>query len=746
MPAFGSSAKWLRGPVAGSASKKKANPGQGYDAPRKSFFQSLDPEERAALLKVAPSLRCARLPPPFRATLTTATTPPGTTFHIRALTASPAPTTPSRPRRDKFSDHEQVRTPGKRRVVVDSDDSDDSLANTPTSAHLSLRRGVLGSKPTPLSGGRSRSRILDSDEDVDDAPIARTPRSAAAKPKSSSKPAKSASPLASTRSASAASPRRAAPAPGEVPGEAAAQSPSHSPRVSASARTYDLGVTRDIAARESQLRFEVERLKRHNASLTAENDAVRAQMRAARRDRAATEGSLAMESRELDRLREKAIDEGAVRAAELEDQCERQRRMLQELAVASEALAKDNVLLSTELVSVRDRGDDAERRAAELTERLRSAQRLYLAGQRTLERAEETGGAGRGGEWERRMDALLTPETLSKSRPPASFPSAAPLASVENVAGGARKGVSGALMQERRRLDEENRSLRKALEKAERRARVAEESRMSAASDLAAARRDGGEHARKLRARLEGAARRLQWLVARVEKLDDEAKERDDYVASLERRLLAQHKTMDKMDKHARRGGAGTLSASASRGGANTDGARASGTGTATGSRSARARGVDSAVAFLKSGGKGGWVTGSDGRTPTARRAIGLARRARAAASPAPDRFARTVADASDSDRTDHEEDVEADPSDDASNEDGVRRMDFGDVGDAEEKTSEASGGAAEASEKSAERTSPGLGEDMSLEGIQQYISELQALHQKTGMALRTPNKRDARG
>ena len=68
------------------------------------------------------------------------------------------------------------------------------------------------------------------------------------------------------------------------------------------------------------------------------------------------------------------------------------------------------------------------------------------------------------------MDALLTPETLSKSRPPASFPAAAapPLASVENVAGGARKGVSGALMQERQRLDEENRSLRKALDKAER--------------------------------------------------------------------------------------------------------------------------------------------------------------------------------------------------------------------------------------------------------------------------------------
>ena len=262
---------------------------------------------------------------------------------------------------------------------------------------------------------------------------------------------------------------------------------------------------------------------------------------------------------------------------------------------------------------------------------------------------------------------------------------------------------------------------------------------MSAASDLAAARREGSEHARKLRAQLVGAARRLQWLVARVEKLDDEAKERDDYVASLERRLLAQHKTMDKMDKNARRGRRGDPLRERQRAGANPNGASGSG----TGSRSARASGLDSAVAFLKSGGNGGWVTGSDGRTPTARRAIGPARRARAAASPAPDRFARAVAEASDSDRTDDEEDVEA--ADDVANEDGVRRMDFGDADAAEEKTGKASGGAAAGSEKRAERTSPGLGEDMSLEGIQQYISELQALHQKTGMALRTPTKSDAR-
>ena len=267
---------------------------------------------------------------------------------------------------------------------------------------------------------------------------------------------------------------------------------------------------------------------------------------------------------------------------------------------------------------------------------------------------------------------------------------------------------------------------------------------MSAASDLAAARRDGGEHARKLRARLEGAARRLQWLVARVEKLDDEAKERDDYVASLERRLLAQHKTMDKMDKHARRGGAGTLSASASRGGANTDGARASGTGTATGSRSARARGVDSAVAFLKSGGRG-MGHGVGRGTPTARRAIGLARRARAAASPAPDRFARTVADASDSDRTDHEEDVEADPSDDARTKTGFEGWTLASVATrGEDERGERRRGGGVGEERRADVSGVGRGHEP--EGIQQYISELQALHQKTGMALRTPNKRDARG
>ena len=64
MPApFGSSARRLPGDVRGSAERAKrphsASSG-GFQPSRKSFFQSLDADERAALLKVAPSLRCAR--------------------------------------------------------------------------------------------------------------------------------------------------------------------------------------------------------------------------------------------------------------------------------------------------------------------------------------------------------------------------------------------------------------------------------------------------------------------------------------------------------------------------------------------------------------------------------------------------------------------------------------------------------------------------------------------------------------
>jgi len=45
-------------------SGKRGPPSGTMVSPRKSFFQSLDKDERDALLKIAPSLRCAREPRP----------------------------------------------------------------------------------------------------------------------------------------------------------------------------------------------------------------------------------------------------------------------------------------------------------------------------------------------------------------------------------------------------------------------------------------------------------------------------------------------------------------------------------------------------------------------------------------------------------------------------------------------------------------------------------------------------------
>ena len=80
------------------------------------------------------------------------------------------------------------------------------------------------------------------------------------------------------------------------------------------AAPFDRGATRDMAARESSLRFEVERLRVQAVSLAAENDGMRAQMDAMRRVYAESEGSFVLQSHELDRLREKALGEGAERA------------------------------------------------------------------------------------------------------------------------------------------------------------------------------------------------------------------------------------------------------------------------------------------------------------------------------------------------------------------------------------------------------------------------------------------------
>ncbi|MDA9080812.1 hypothetical protein N9M16_05250, partial [Candidatus Dependentiae bacterium] len=118
-------------------------------------------------------------------------------------------------------------------------------------------------------------------------------------------------------------------------------------------RAFDPTLTKQLAHKEAALRFELERVRAQNVTLVAENDGMRRRLHETRKRFTATEGDFVLQSHELDRARERALGEGARRVAELEDRSDRQRRTLQELAVASEALAKDNVVSSLYCIPVR---------------------------------------------------------------------------------------------------------------------------------------------------------------------------------------------------------------------------------------------------------------------------------------------------------------------------------------------------------------------------------------------------------
>ena len=312
-------------------------------------------------------------------------------------------------------------------------------------------------------------------------------------------------------------------------------------------------VTRDIANRESDLRFEVERLRATNARLESECDAARARLDASRRAHLAMECALTEQTRALDDARTRAIGEGAMRAGAAEDACARQRRMLRDLAVASEGLARDNAALSAELDACRARLERSCEDNRALHDKVRSAQRLYLAGQRDAEARVEEDDL-RGG-WARKMDALCANEALSESRPPASFTGVRNARSL-SVTGGStppattsrsdnpnstNRHVAGDLFQERQKLRHEVSRLTRRLRDAANRASNAEEE-LRRVKEIAAERRMADARRRdRDRKQLAGAVRRLRWLVERVSSLESAAKETDRYVEALEGKLLKAH-------------------------------------------------------------------------------------------------------------------------------------------------------------------------------------------------------------
>ena len=485
-----------------------------------------------------------------------------------------------------------------------------------------------------------------------------------------------------------------------------------------------------------------------------------------------------LQRRELDRLREEAVGQGAVKTAKLEEQCERQRRMLRELAVASEALAKDNVLLSSELVSLRDRGDEAEEKVGVLSERLDSARKLYLAGQKTLQRQEETRGVLPDGRYEKKLNQLLTVDVLAKSKPPQSFPvdeSRNPLGTVrrsgamENGFVNNSKNVPGSLVHERRKLHVENESLRKLLQRAKGKIVDLQEQRLVTNSELASLRKDGGGKAVKLQSQLAGAARRLRWLVDKVEKLELANAEKDTYAASLEKRLLAQHKTMGKItckaSSNIRKKEERELEDGWNKSGIGGKGSKSTGgsdksEGLPGVESKATKSALDSAVSFLKSGPSSdsksikmrtdGWVPGAGARTPTARDALRLARQARVrTSSPSgEDTFDEGELDDDDDDDIDYGEAEiqEVDNANARAMDYAARRVDFGhDTVQTPGKMLPGSRagsttglGNSPGTELGNSPGSPGEG-DFSMDGIEAYISNLHALHRKSELAVKTP-------
>lgn len=543
-------------------------------------------------------------------------------------------------------------------------------------------------------------------------------------------------------------------------------------------RGFDRELTRDFAKRESVLRFEVERWRARAESLNEENEYIRASNEVVKRRNADAEGTFSLQSHELDRLREEAVGQGAVKTAKLEEQCERQRRMLRELAVASEALAKDNVLLSSELVSLRDRGDEAEEKVGVLSERLDSARKLYLAGQKTLQRQEETRGVLPDGRYEKKLNQLLTVDVLAKSKPPQSFPvdeSRNPLGTVrrsgamENGFVNNSKNVPGSLVHERRKLHVENESLRKLLQRAEGKIVDLQEQRLVTNSELASLRKDGGGKAVKLQSQLAGAARRLRWLVDKVEKLELANAEKDTYAASLEKRLLAQHKTMGKVtckaSSNIRKKEERELEDGWNKSGIGGKGSKSTGgsdksEGLPGVESKATKSALDSAVSFLKSGPSSdsksikmrtdGWVPGAGARTPTARDALRLARQARVrTSSPSgEDAFDEGELDDDDDDDIDYGEAEiqEVDNANARAMDYAARRVDFGhDTVQTPGKMLPGSRagsttglGNSPGTELGNSPGSPGEG-DFSMDGIEAYISNLHALHRKSELAVKTP-------
>ncbi|KAK3286698.1 hypothetical protein CYMTET_5758, partial [Cymbomonas tetramitiformis] len=258
--------------------------------------------------------------------------------------------------------------------------------------------------------------------------------------------------------------------------------------------------------KEQDTTWELARLRVQTTALAAENDVLR-QGAQELSQKLRTVETATQDDAQKQQLRVRQAEEiAAARTADLEEQSERQRRVLAELALAAETLAKDNVLLTSEVMSLRDTGKRTERHAEDLEDRVHKLQELYVVG---LEAAavDEQSKKLPVKFWEE----LATPEVLALSRPPAEWPvprAAPPSLPNRCTAVGCREQL-GRLQQatrENEALAQENKSLQAQLDELQ--GAHGELLRLSSAE-----RKLASSNVAQQQAQLVGALRRIQWLV-----------------------------------------------------------------------------------------------------------------------------------------------------------------------------------------------------------------------------------------
>ncbi|CAG9464364.1 unnamed protein product [Pedinophyceae sp. YPF-701] len=288
-------------------------------------------------------------------------------------------------------------------------------------------------------------------------------------------------------------------------------------------------------ATERDMLYEVARLRVQQAALRSENNALRTHTRRLVQqvcDAKQSVSDLAIEARN-------AQLEHATSAAEqiayLEDQVERHKQALAELAGASEALARDNSVLATEVTALRDGKARAEGLSQQLEERMRSLQALYLEGVQQPSKVISAHEARR----ERLLDEVATSDVLALTRPPADFP----------VPAAPPKGDSTMLLKE-------NAELRKRLGRAQDQVREAERERQRLAAahgELSRAhvalKKQHADFEARTQSRLVGAVRRLEWLAGEDKRKKETLAERDKYITKLEMQLVQEHRATQALSR-----------------------------------------------------------------------------------------------------------------------------------------------------------------------------------------------------